>query len=83
MKVKDRVIIRTVTYHYTGEVVSVDSTWVTLKNAAWVADSGRWSNALKTGELSEVEPYPDECTIAVGAIVDWSPWLHALPRDVK
>ena len=54
-----KVRIRTVTHYQTGEVVSVNSQEVVLKDAAWAADTGRFSNALKTGELSEVEPFPD------------------------
>ena len=78
------IIIRTVTYHYTGEVVACDDRWLTLKDVAWIADSGRWSNALRTGVLSEVEPYPDgEVLIAIGAVTDISEWTHELPRAVK
>ena len=78
------VFIRTVTYHYIGEVVAVDDNWITLKDVAWVADSGRWSAALKTGDLNEVEPYPDgEVIINIGAVTDISSWMHKLPRKVK
>jgi len=77
------VFVRTVTHHYTGRVVSVDNLWITLSDAAWIADSGRWATALATGSLSEVEPYPGEMMIGVGSVVDVSPWNHALPRETK
>ena len=78
------VIIRTVTYYYTGEVVAVSDHWILLKNAAWIADSGRWSEALRTGVLSEVEPYPDgEVWINSGAVTDIAAWTHPLPRKVR
>lgn len=82
MKIGDKVIIRTVTYHYTGLVEAVSPEEVRLKDAAWVADSGRWTAALESGNLLEVEPYPDGVTIMVAAIVDYSPWGHPLPVEV-
>lgn len=60
---------------YPGEIV--------LADAAWIADSGRFSVALATGTLSEVEPYPGECIVSRGAIVDVSLWAHPLPRVPK
>lgn len=78
------VFIRCVTYHYTGKLerVSPDGDLI-LTDAAWVADSGRFSAALETGDLSEVEPYPaGEVLIARGSVVDVSAWGHALPRRV-
>ena len=77
------VFIRTVTFHYTGRVTSLTPEWIHLDDAAWIADSGRFSAALATGTLSEVEPYPGPVSIARGAIVDVAPWPHALPRTVK
>ena len=78
------VFIRTVTHHYTGRVVSVGPVWIVLSEAAWIADDGRWTNALTKGELNEVEPYPEgEVLIAIGSVVDICAWSHALPRTVK
>ena len=47
---------RTVTFHLTGEVKKIVGRFVFLKNAAWIADSGRFMGAIKDGTLSEVEP---------------------------
>lgn len=77
------VFIRTVTYHYTGRITRVDPNFIDLADAAWVADSGRWANALTTGTLSEVEPYPGNVIISRAAVVDISPWNHDLPNQVK
>ena len=64
------VIIRTVTNYYTGRLTDMDHQWITLDEAAWIADTGRWHQALGTGVLSEVEPYPDgPVFVAVGAVV--------------
>ncbi len=77
------VIVRTVTHYYTGRVVAIEDGFVVLSDAAWIADTGLWSQALTTGELNEVEPYPAGCAVALGAMVDVSPWNHPLPTEKK
>lgn len=81
--VGDAVFIRTVTYHYTGRISAIYPGEISLAEAAWIADSGRFSVALATGTLSEVEPYPAGVVISRGSIVDVSPWMHPLPRVAK
>ena len=81
--VGDKVIIRTVTMHFTGRIAAVYPGEIVLEEAAWIADTGRWAQALTSGTLAEVEPYPGQCIVSRGAIVDVSPWSHALPRAVK
>lgn len=83
--VDKNVIIRTVTYHYTGQVIEQDDKWVVLDKAAWIADSGRWNEAIKSGSLNEVEPYPDghRVYISLDAIVELTGWSHPLPRTTK
>lgn len=81
-----KIFIRTVTYHYTGEVLEETKSEFVLVKAAWIADSGRFGEAMKTGVFSEVEPYPDEMEVSIpkGCIVDCvRNWPHNLPRDVK
>lgn len=77
------VIVRTVTHYYTGRIIAIRDGFMTLADAAWIADTGRWSDALCTGKLNEVEPYPGVVHISLGAIVDYSPWQHPLPREQK
>jgi hypothetical protein len=77
------VAIRTVTHYYTGRVKTVEAGFVVLSDASWIPDSGRWSTFLAQGAANEVEPFPDEVAVALGAIVDVAPWTAALPRDVK
>ena len=78
------IFIRTVTYHYIGKLVSTDTGFLKIKDASWIADSGRWSDALKTGELSEVEPFPDGIILVnASSIVDVCEWKHDLPRVQK
>lgn len=81
----NKVYIRTVTHHYTGQIVALTESEIVLSDAAWIADSGRWATAFKTGELNEIEPYPDDVQVAVsrGAVCDVATWPHALPRAQK
>lgn len=79
-----KVFVRTVTLYYTGRVETLTDRWLVLSECAWVTDSGRFNEALATGKLSEVEPYPEGAVwINVGAVVDVSEWTHDLPRTVK
>lgn len=77
--------IRTVTHHLTGRLVKVTAKELVLENAAWIADDGRFHDALKTGKLSEVEPFPQDCQVIVGrgALIDAVVWKHALPTEQK
>lgn len=78
------VIVRTVTFIYTGRLVAAQDGILLLEDAAWVADSGRWAGALRTGQLDEVEPYPDgPVAVSAGAMVDVALWAHPLPRVTR
>ena len=76
-------LIRTVTLYYTGILTRITETDLVLENAAWIADTGRFSTALKTGSLSEVEPFVDPVIVPRGGIIDATNWPHALPREQK
>ncbi len=80
--VGEKLFIRTVTYHLVGEVVKKVANFLQLKNASWIADSGRFMNAIKDGTLDEVEPV-GEAWVNLNAITDMFPWKHALPKDQK
>ena len=81
----EKVYIRTVTHHQVGEVVGTSevgqTTFVILKNASWVADSGRWFDTLKDGfkDNAEIEPEQGMVAVNVGSIIDTREWLHDLP----
>ena len=79
--------IRTVTYHLTGRVREVrrvgEAYFLVLDEAAWIADSGRFMQALKDGVLKEVEPVPDGTLVNVAAITDAFQWSHPLPKEQK
>jgi hypothetical protein len=77
-------LIRTVTMIITGEIVSVGDKEIIVKDAAWIADTGRFANCLKTGNYSEVEPFPDgEVIVGRAAIIDACQINTALPRIQK
>jgi hypothetical protein len=75
--------IRTVTMHLIGKLKLVTDKELVLSDASWIADSGRFHDALKTGELSEVEPFINEVIVGRGPIVDATEWLHLLPNTQK
>jgi hypothetical protein len=77
------VFVRTVTHHHTGRLVGVADGFLELADAAWIADDGRFTQALADGALSEVEPFPGTCYVNVGSVIDVCEWLHDLPRKQK
>jgi hypothetical protein len=77
------VFVRTVTHHYTGRLAAADERFLKLEDAAWIADDGRFADALDTGSLNEVEPFPGECMVAIGSLLDLCEWEHELPREQK
>lgn len=77
-------LIRTVTMIDTGRLVAVTPGELVLEDAAWIADTGRFADALKTGKLNEVEPFPEgQVIIGRGSIIDATIWVHDLPRIQK
>jgi len=76
-------LIRTVTMTVTGKLSVVGKKELVLDDAAWIASTGRFANALTTGGLDEVEPFPGSVIVGRGAIVDACEWTHDLPRKVK
>ena len=74
--------IRTVTYHLTGKVKAVCGQFLILEKAAWIADSGRFAEAINKGTLNEVEPVGD-AIVNIDSITDAFPWIHKLPESQK
>ena len=83
-KIGEAYAIRTVTMHHVGKLVAVYPQELVLEGAAWVADSGRWHNALETGEVKECEPFlAGPVIVGRGGIIDACVWKHELLRTVK
>jgi len=80
--VGEKFFFRTVTYHLTGRVKKVIGNILELENAAWIADSGRFMNAIKEGTLKEVEPV-GRAYINIQSVTDFFPWKHPLPESQK
>ena len=78
----EKFFIRTVTYHCTGRVKSIVGNMFELETGAWIADSGRFMDAIKEGNLEEVEPV-GQMWVSIGSIVDMFPWRHDLPTEQK
>lgn len=78
-----KIFVRTVTYHTVGRFTAHDERFIRLEEASWVADSGRWNEALRTGELDQVEPFNLPPLIAIDSIVDLVEWEHDLPTEVR
>ncbi len=75
--------IRTVTMHLIGIVESVGDKELVLSSASWIADSGRFHDAIKTGKLNEVEPFLSDIIVGRGSIIDATAWTHVVPREQK
>lgn len=59
-------LIRTVTMINTGILVKVTSQELVLKDATWIADTSRFSDALTSCKFNEVEPFPDDAEVIIG-----------------
>lgn len=82
-KIGEKYLIRTVTNYLTGRLVSVGSQELVIDDAAWIADTGRFADALKTGKLNEVEPIGSPVIVGRGSIVDAELWAFDLPKEQK
>lgn len=82
-KVGEKYMIRGVTNYMLGEVREIVGDFLVLDNASWVADTGKFSEALEKGTLSEVERVPNGTIINTGSICDAQPWLLDLPTETK
>jgi hypothetical protein len=72
---------RTVTYAAVGEVKKIVGRFVHLKNASWVADTGRFADFIKGGvqSSSEIEPVGEQF-LNLDTVVDFFPWKNDLPK---
>lgn len=76
-------LFRTVTHIEVGRVLSICGDFVTLEDASWIADTGRYHDCLVKGVFSEVEPYPNTTTINMASMINFAPWDHNLPKEQK
>lgn len=75
--------IRTVTMHLIGTLEVINDKELLLKDAVWVAESGRFNVALRTGELDEVEVFKNNVIVNRDCIVDATMWDRPIPAESK
>jgi hypothetical protein len=76
-------LIRTVTMIDTGRLVAVTDHELVLEDAAWIADTGRFTQAVEKAEFGEVEPFPTgRVIIGRGSIID-AVQITTAPRSQK
>lgn len=76
-------LIRTATHYELGKLIKITDTDLVLGEASWIPDTGRFSQALKTGSLDEIEPFINPVIINRGGIIDATIWDNDLPKDAK
>ena len=76
-------LVRTVTMTIVGHLRQVYPGELLFCNAAWIADTGRFHDALRDGTLDEIEPFVDDVIVGRGSIVDATVWRHDLPIEQK
>lgn len=77
--------VRTVTMYYAGKLVSANDKEIVLTNCAWIADTGRFTQALESGNFNEVELFPTKANVLInrGAMLDAHKITFALPNNQK
>ena len=76
-------LIRTVTMIDTGRLVAVTSQELVLEDAAWIADTGRFMQAIEEAEFGEVEPFPSgRVIVGRGSVID-AVQIAVVPRSQK
>jgi hypothetical protein len=86
LKLGNNYMVETVTKYFIGELVSITDCDLVLASAAWVADTGRYHEAVmncKFPNNAEIEPYKDRVIVNRKSIVAVVPWDGALPRKAQ
>ncbi len=82
-EVGEKYLIRTVTFTLTGQVKSKTSQFLVLEQADWIADTGRFSEALNDQDkFAEIEPFKNDAIVSKGSIVDATK-IAKLIRKIK
>lgn len=79
----EKVFIRTATHYLTGRITAITGKFLTLKDAAWIADTGRFMQAIEEGKLSKIEPVTCDVRVNTEAIIYCFNWRFDLPRGQK
>lgn len=80
-------LIETVTKYYVGEIVAVCPQEIVIRDACWVANTGRYHEFLATGDggdYTEFEPCQDGLAIVGrGSIIVAQPYKHGSIRIAR
>jgi hypothetical protein len=82
-KIGENYLIRTVTMIVLGKLEAVYDSELVMSSASWVADTGRFHDALKTGKLNEVEPFINDVVVGRNSLIDATIWQHKLVLEQK
>ena len=76
--------IRTVTMAQAGRLSYVGDKELVLEEASWIADTGRFTQALANCDFNEVEMFPIGASVIVGrgAVID-AVEIASLPTEQK
>ena len=85
MTVGKSYFIRTVTHYLLGTYLITVDGFAKFSGASWVADTGRFSEMIKTGKVNEVEycELSSPVSVNLGSVVDIWPWNHSLLTVTK
>jgi hypothetical protein len=83
LRIGAKYLIRGVTHYWTGRLAAITETDLVLEDAAWIADTGRFHDALKTGSFSEVEPFLGPAIVFRGGLIDATELTGDLPKDQR
>ncbi len=80
--------VQTVTQYRLGEVEDIKGKFIIWKaKSVWVADTGRFTNAMKHGfaslELAEIEIYEQRGGTHIDSIVNYMDWNLDIPTEQK
>jgi len=75
--------IQTPTHYFIGTLVNITDTELQLQNCSWIADTGRLTQALQTGNFIEVELYPNPLIIPRTSIICAMLWTLPVPNVQK
>ena len=65
---------RTVTMIYTGRLLATSEQEFLIEDAAWIAETERWADFLKTGKHKEAEPYCAPVVLNRASMLDVTPF---------
>jgi len=75
--------VRTFTYHSVGRLKEIKGGFLVLEDGSWIPDWGRFSTAINSGEINEVEKVESLIFIPLNSIADAFEWKHDLPKVTK